>query len=142
MSDAGMTDSGNWIEDKIRQAIARGDFDNLPGAGKPLHLSDVDDPDWWVKQLAKREGLDFSAAVPTVIALRRERDTFPDSLDDLATEESVRAVLSDYNRRVVEDRRRPALGRGLPIVARLVDVDDMVEQWRARRGEERPPVSS
>lgn len=113
---------------------------DLPGAGKPLHLSDVDDPDWWVKQLAKREGLDFSAAVPTVIALRRQRDTFPDSLDDLATKRACARSCSHYS--LVEDRRRPALVSGLPIVARLVDVDDMVEQWRARPGEERPPVSS
>lgn len=27
------------IEEKIREAIARGDFDNLPGKGKPLDLT-------------------------------------------------------------------------------------------------------
>ncbi len=128
-----MSQPGNWVEEKIREAIARGEFDHLPGAGKPLDLSDADDPDWWVKRLAKREGLDFAQAVPTVIALRRERETFPESLLELATEASVREVLADYNRRVVEDRRHPALGRGLPVVARLVDVDDMVEQWRGLR---------
>jgi hypothetical protein len=28
------------IDDAIREAMARGDFDNLPGAGKPLPLDD------------------------------------------------------------------------------------------------------
>lgn len=28
------------VEQKIRDAIARGEFDNLPGKGKPLDLSD------------------------------------------------------------------------------------------------------
>lgn len=36
------------IEEQIRQAIARGDFDNLPGKGKPLDLSENphEDPGW------------------------------------------------------------------------------------------------
>ena len=32
-------------ERKIEEAIARGDFDNLPGAGRPLDLDD-EDPLW------------------------------------------------------------------------------------------------
>jgi DnaJ family protein C protein 28 len=36
------------IDEQIRQAIARGDFDNLPGKGKPLDLSENphEDPGW------------------------------------------------------------------------------------------------
>jgi hypothetical protein len=30
------------VDDQIREAQARGDFDNLPGQGKPLHLEDWD----------------------------------------------------------------------------------------------------
>ena len=33
----------------VREAIERGEFDNLPGKGKPLHLKRVGDPDWWIK---------------------------------------------------------------------------------------------
>jgi hypothetical protein len=39
------------VERAIRDAIARGEFDNLPGTGKPL--PDVDrqyDPDWWARR--------------------------------------------------------------------------------------------
>ena len=45
----------NWespVERAIREAQERGEFDNLPGAGKPLRnlgSPDVEDPDWWVK---------------------------------------------------------------------------------------------
>lgn len=33
-----------WMiaEEKIREALRRGDFDHLPGTGKPLHLEDDD----------------------------------------------------------------------------------------------------
>lgn len=30
----------DYIDEQIREAQARGDFDNLPGAGKPLHLDE------------------------------------------------------------------------------------------------------
>lgn len=30
----------NWIEEKIQAAVAKGEFKNLPGEGKPLDLED------------------------------------------------------------------------------------------------------
>lgn len=42
----------------VREAIERGEFDNLPGKGKPLHLKRVGDPDWWIKDKLEREQLD------------------------------------------------------------------------------------
>lgn len=29
---------GKWVEDKIREAMDSGEFDNLPGKGKPIDL--------------------------------------------------------------------------------------------------------
>ena len=126
------------MERAIREAQERGEFDNLPGAGKPLRgigTSDVDDPDWWVKGLVQREQLDLTGAMPTALALRKERQTYPESLLDLRTEESVRAVLEDFNRRVKLDRLRPAVGPMPPLLAPTVDVDDLVGQWRRLRDE-------
>ena len=36
------------VEDQIRRAIEGGQFDNLPGKGKPLHLEEnpFEDPEW------------------------------------------------------------------------------------------------
>lgn len=129
----------NWespVERAIREAQERGEFDNLPGTGKPLRsLGDPEreDPDWWVRQLAEREHLDLSGALSPPLALRKEAAAFPASLLDLRTEASVRAVLDDYNHRVKTDRLRPGVGPRYPIWAPLVDVDDMVGQWRALR---------
>lgn len=124
------------VERAIREAQERGDFDNLPGAGKPLRNlgnPETEDPNWWVKGLLERENLDLTAALPPALALRKEAETYPESLLDLRTEESVRAVLEDYNRRVRQDRLRPALGPLPPLIARTVDVDDLVRQWRELR---------
>jgi hypothetical protein len=95
----------------------------------------VHDPDWWIKSYVEREGIDTSALVHPTIALRREADTFPESLAELTTEEQVRAVLEDFNRRVVAEWRRPLTGPSLPVVARQVAVEPMINRGRALRAE-------
>jgi hypothetical protein len=126
---------GPDVEAQIRAAQARGDFDDLPGKGKPLKLPEVHDPNWWIKNYVQREGIDTSVLVHPTIALRREADTFPESLRELTTEEQVRAVLDDFNRRVVAEWRRPTSGPTLPVAARQVAVEPMLERWRTLRAE-------
>lgn len=44
------------VENRIREAMEEGKFDDLPGIGKPI--PDIDepyDPDWWVKKWMRRE---------------------------------------------------------------------------------------
>lgn len=133
------------VEKAIREAQERGEFDNLPGAGKPLPPINPNDPDWFVKQLATREQLDFTGALPPAIALRKEAAGFPESLRELRSEESVRAVLEDFNRRVREDRLRPSKGHLPRMLAPTVDIEDLVTQWRASRtidADERPTHAS
>lgn len=120
-------------ERRIREAQERGEFDNLPGAGKPLDLGDPNDEDWWIKSVLRRESLDGSAVLPPALLLRKEAAGFPESLFALRSETAVREVLEDYNRRVKADRLRPAVGNLPPVLARTVDVDAMVDAWRAHR---------
>ncbi|HEX2810369.1 MAG TPA: DUF1992 domain-containing protein [Kineosporiaceae bacterium] len=131
------------MERRIREATERGEFDNLPGAGRPLDLSDADDPNWWIKRFVRRENVDLAAVLPGTLALRREADTFPESLADLTTDEQVRAVLMDFNARVEADWRRPARDSGFPLPARQVDVEALVVQWRQLPGRRGPqPVDA
>jgi hypothetical protein len=118
-----------WVDLQVRRAMARGDFDNLPGAGKPLKLPETHDPDWWVKRLIEREKL--SGIAPPAIGLRREDAELDDILDREATEEGVRRIVDDFNRRVVEARRQ--LQGGPPVITRTRDAGVEVERWRARR---------
>ena len=133
-----MTGQPYWespVEKQIREAQERGDFDNLPGAGKPLDLSDSGDPDWWVKRFAARENLDLGGALPGALALRKEASGYPESLADVRTEAQVREIILDYNKRVLADRLRPAVGNLPPLIAKTLDVDEMVERWRPLRAE-------
>ncbi|WP_256795972.1 DUF1992 domain-containing protein [Terrabacter sp. Ter38] len=131
-----MTGQPYWespVDKQIREAQERGEFDNLPGAGKPLDLSDSGDPDWWVKRFAARENLDLGGALPGALGLRKEAAGYPESLVDVRTEEQVREVIEDYNTRVLADRLRPAVGNLPPLIAKTLDVDEMVGRWRPLR---------
>lgn len=121
-------------EQKIREAQAQGLFDNLPGAGKPLDLGNVNDPDWFAKSLVRREKIDPELLMHPTIALRREAETYPEALADLRTEEQVREVLEDFNARVKAEWRRPQIGPSLPVIARSIDVERMVARWHELRG--------
>lgn len=121
------------VEKMIREATERGEFDNLPGMGEPLDLSDADDPDWWVKHKIRDENLDSSALLPLPLQLRKEAQGFPGSLRDIADERSVRDLLTDFNRRVREAHLSTRAGKPTLLPAHTVDVDDIVARWRELR---------
>jgi hypothetical protein len=122
------------VERLIREATERGEFDNLPGKGKPLHLPDTDDPNWWIKRKLEQDGLDPISALPPTLQLRKEGDGFPDSLAHIRDEPTVRRILADFNRRVMLDHLAPQFGPTIRVFAHTVDVEQMVRQWsRIRR---------
>jgi len=118
------------VETAIQVAIRQGQFDDLPGAGKPIPgLGDHHDPDWWIRRKIERENL--TGLGPPALMLRVEDRELDGELDALRRESDVRAVLEDFNRRVIEARRQ-LLG-GPPVVTRPRDVDAEIEAWRERR---------
>lgn len=120
------------VETSIQQAIRRGDFDNLPGAGKPLPgLTGTHDPDWWIRRKIEREQL--TGLGPPALLLRTEDAELDAKLDRLASESTVREHLESFNRRVIEARRQ--LQGGPPVITRTRDVEEEVARWRQRRDE-------
>ena len=121
-----------YVEVAIQQAIRRGEFDNLPGAGKPLQgLGERHDPDWWIRRKIETEKL--TGLGPPALTLRVESAELAERLDELTREEDVREFVDDFNHRVIEARRQ-LLG-GPPVVTPTRDVDDEVRAWRERRAE-------
>jgi hypothetical protein len=118
-----------WVDLQVEKAIERGEFDDLPGTGKPLELPDKHDPDWWVKRLIEREQI--TGIAPAAIGLRKEDAELDATLDREATADGVRRVVEDFNTRIVEARRQ--LTGGPPVVTPTRDVEGEVEAWRARR---------
>jgi hypothetical protein len=121
-----------YVEASIQQAIRRGDFDDLPGYGKPLEgLGDHHDPDWWIRRKIQTEKL--TGLGPPALQLRVEHSEFQSRLDALTREHDVREYVDDFNRRVIEARRQ--LQGGPPVVTPTRDPDAGVAGWHARRAQ-------
>ncbi|MCU6482695.1 hypothetical protein QO003_003652 [Arthrobacter silviterrae] len=116
-------------DNAIDAAMARGEFDNLAYAGKPIPgLGGADDPDWWIKGLLRRENV--SGLGPPALMLRTEDAQLEATLDAEGSEARVRAVLEDFNARIIEARRQ--LMGGPPVVTPLRDIDAELGAWRSR----------
>ena len=119
-----------YVEISIQQAMRRGDFDNLPGTGKPIPGLDAPyDPDWWIRQKIEREQI--TGLGPPALTLRSENAGLDARLDAVAAERQVREILDDFNRRVVDARRQ--LRGGPPVVTALRDVEMEIARWQERR---------
>jgi hypothetical protein len=117
-----------WVDLQVQQAIRRGDFDDLPGAGKPI--PDIDrphDPDWWLKRLIERE------RITGVLPPRKEHAQMDETLDRITTPTGVRQAIEDFNARIIEARRQ--LEGGPPVITPLRDPDEEVAAWHRRRTE-------
>jgi hypothetical protein len=127
---ARIAQQSTWVDLQLRQAIERGDFDDLPGYGKPLEgLAEHPDPDWWVKQLIEREQI--TGVMPPSLQLRKEDAELDVRLDRLSTEGEVRREVEEFNRRVRWALYRPP--EGPPVVTAQRDPDREAERWAERR---------
>ena len=133
-----MSDNADWasrfeslLDRQIRAAQERGDFDDLPGAGKPLPSESAPyRPDWWVNQVVEREKAG-AYAIPPALALRKIADELRRGARECQSEREVRSAVVDYNERADHQRTLPQEGRA--VVLPTLDVDAIVEAWRSRR---------
>lgn len=135
MGDEWQTRFESLIDQQIKAAEARGEFDDLPGAGKPL--PNIDKPyseDWWLRQLAERENLGRHALPPS-LALRKEAQDLREGIVPARSERAVRDAVADYNERVVQARRKPLSGPS--VVLEELDADEVVRAWRTQRDQTR-----
>ncbi|MGW5614255.1 DnaJ family domain-containing protein [Streptomyces sp. NPDC003877] len=125
-------DFESWVDKQIRDAEARGEFDRLPGAGRPLP-SDVEstyDELWWVKRKMAREGL---SVLPPALALRKEAEDALQAAYAAPSERIVRKIIDEINAKIREMMFKPPPGP--PLGKKPYDVEDVVRQWRERRAD-------
>jgi hypothetical protein len=121
-----------WVDLQVQRAMERGEFDDLPGAGKPIEgLGSDHDPDWWLKKLIEREQISL---LPPALAIRKDDAELDARLDRLATETEVRREVEDFNARVRHALYTPPAGNAPapPVITRQRDVDEEVDRWRER----------
>lgn len=119
----------SWVDRQVREAIERGEFDNLAGMGKPIpDLTDRDE-NWWIKAKLEREGI--KPPLPNALALRREREEIQRTLVDVHSVQDAREIIQDLNDRIRESylhrRERPM------IIVGTLSVERTIAEWRRRR---------
>ncbi|WP_166970552.1 DnaJ family domain-containing protein [Brevibacterium atlanticum] len=125
-----LEDRNAVVESALDKAIKRGDFDDLPGLGKPLTgLHGSSDPDWWIKQKMDNEGI--NGVAPAAFQLRKENAVLDDTIDAFTSESDVRDYLAGFNARVREAVMD--LREGPPVFTPPRDVEKEVRAWRLRR---------
>ena len=128
-----------WVDQQIIDAEKRGVFDNLPGTGKPLaYQEETDYSQAWLRDYLRREGVSTEELLPAPLKLRKETERLTAAVPGLPSEQHVRALVADLNRRIMEWRRNAV---GPPIFVPRVDEEEMVRSWRASRPAE-PPAAS
>jgi DnaJ homologue, subfamily C, member 28, conserved domain len=125
-----------WVERQIREAMERGEFDDLPGAGRPI--ADLDKPHdelWWIKEKLRRENLSY---LPATLALRKEAEDALAAALRARSEGQVRRILANINRKIVDGNRKAASGPPLNLMP--FDVERVVGDWRRRQGPTSAPA--
>ena len=119
-----------WVEQQLRIAQERGEFDNLPGAGKPIEgLGEQHDPDWWLKKLIEREQV--TGVLPPALQLRKDDALLDERLDSFTVEADVRREVEEFNARVIRARYTPV--DGPPLITMPRDIEETVAAWAERR---------
>jgi hypothetical protein len=120
----------SWIDSQIKAAEARGEFDDLPGKGKPLvGLDDARDPLWWAKQLVRREGLSL---LPPALEIQRQVERLREGLAKLPSEARVREAVALLNAEIRKLNRLASAGP--PTQQAVLDPETLVARWRELRG--------
>jgi hypothetical protein len=120
-----------WIDRQIRQGMENGDFDDLPGHGRPLpDLDQTHDELWWVRKKLQREKVSF---LPPTLAVRKELDDTLEAVAAAGTEAEVRDLVAGINARIRQVNATATTGP--PSSVGPLDVERVVERWRAARAE-------
>lgn len=118
-----------WVEQQIREAQERGEFENLPGKGKPIEgLHEPPDELWWIRQKLQRENLSYT---PPNLALAKQIEDARERMAAAETEAELRHVVSVINEHIRDVNRKPR--DGPPTTVMPFDVERSVATWRERR---------
>jgi hypothetical protein len=121
----------SWIDRQIDEARANGEFDDLPGHGKPL--AGVDRPRdelWWVRDKLRREGVEY---LPPALAIRKQAAEAREQALAARSEADARRILEHINAAIRHLNRSNV--DGPPTTLTAFDVDEVLDERRRRHAE-------
>lgn len=124
-------DFESWIDRQIREAQERGEFDDLPSAGKPLPgAGEALEEDWWIKKKVREE--EGTAGLPPSLVLRKQAETARARALAAETDDEARAIIEKMNAEILDALRKPLSGPPLNLMP--FDVEKLL---RERKGTSR-----
>ncbi|MEV5983879.1 DUF1992 domain-containing protein [Streptomyces sp. NPDC052051] len=122
----------SFVDKQIRDAEARGEFKDLPGAGQPVPAVTETQYDelWWIKRKMAREGV---SVLPPALALRKEAEDTLEAAETAPSEAAVRRLIEPLNVKIRDMMLKPPPGP--PLGLKPYDVEGIVERWRDRRAD-------
>ena len=119
----------SFVDRQIRQAQERGDFEGLPGAGKPIAgLEQPHDDLWWVRRKLRDEGL---GTLPPALQLKRDVELAREEILAAPTEVAVHRIVEAVNEHVSYTNR--TIVSGPPSTTMPLVLEQELARWRAAR---------
>src|SRR5262245_19775620 len=117
-------------EERIKNAQAEGQFDNLPGFGQPIPgIDEPHDELWWGKDKLKREK---PSSLPPALHLRLDVEKTLRHIASVKTESEVRQAVLALNERICNGSLGVAWGPPVDVVP--LDLEQVVREWRGSSG--------
>lgn len=124
----------SFADSLVSKAMRDGEFDRLPGAGKPIR--GLDEPyrdNWWLSRFLKREDLALPCAA---LDLRAEVERELTRVLALQSEPAVRRAIEALNQRIAQVNRTVTSGPATSLAG--LDVESVVARWRAITSDRQP----
>jgi hypothetical protein len=119
----------SWIDRQIREAAERGEFEDLPGTGKPIaNLDQPHDENWWIRQKLRSEDLSY---LPPSLALKKEAENALGAALSAKSEIEVREIIEQINAKIARANRLGIDGPSVGFV--LYDTELVLRDWQERR---------
>ena len=119
----------NLVERRTLEAMEQGLFDNLPGAGKPLHIDPpptVNAELWWALKIMRQANV-----VPDEVRYRKRIDEIRSQLGVARTGCEVIALVREMNDEI---RKLNTMGTNvIPTTLTTFDEADALARWREQR---------
>ena len=99
------------VEKRIREAQERGEFDNLPGRGEPLHIEDDSHISEDLRMVHKI--LKNADCLPPELQLRKEIRQMEDMLENIPDEKEKYRQIKKINYKIIQLNM---MGKGSPLL--------------------------
>lgn len=117
-----------FAEQQIRTAQEAGEFDHLPGAGRPIPGDALPlEENWWLKRKLKEEN---ASLLPPLLEARRDIERTRQEILACRSESLARAELEKLKERVWKLLTSPLPSP--PVVVLPIDVEEELARWRRR----------